>query len=170
MHILTKVTFVRLSRPYLLSILLSFGFVGTLTTCSATPEFRMPSDIPSSIKTYKSLRVHGYNRKKNTGIVLAEQELFTVIATGIIDRGWRGPSSSFSKINPYDGGFIMHIDDQLYGHIHYGAGIGPTTKSSASRKTIFRYFRFILQGQYAASLMSRLSYGKPKTINKSPIF
>jgi len=92
----------------------------------------MPSDIPSSIKAYKSLRVSGFNRKKNTGIVLAEQDLFTVIATGIIDRGWR--NSSFSKISPYDGGFIMHIGDQLYGHIHYGAGIGPTLRAQQAGK------------------------------------
>ena len=131
MRISPNSTFYRLSYFNLLSLFLPFLCVLAVAACSTTPEFRMPSEIPSSIKAYKSLRVYGNNRKKNTGIVLAEQELFTVIATGNVDRGWQGP---FSKISPYEGGFIMHIGDQLYGNIHYGGNSGPTLRAQQAGK------------------------------------
>jgi len=97
--------------------------------CTSIPDIHVPASESSSIKEYKTIRIQGYHKKRDTGIFLAKGDTYTIMATGRI-RKWR----SGGLISPGSYSFIMRIGHQYYGAVFPTAMDGGTFISPFSGK------------------------------------
>ena len=70
------------------------SFVGG---CATARDIQPPESMPSLARDYKSIRVYGHSRKRNTSIFLAKGDTYTIIATGRIKRYRSGGITSPSN-------------------------------------------------------------------------
>jgi hypothetical protein len=106
-------------RTFPFYLFLFFYFILCICACSK-PVLIIPTQLPSIVKQYKHVVINaGMKGMKDTGIYLAEGDLFSIFANGTIDFCPRG-GCLYRNARP-SGSLIVRVGDHAYYH-HSGFG------------------------------------------------